>query len=422
MLLSRACARGLSSRAPHLSWLVAVEASSPSRIVIAPGWHSHATASVVPDTDAQARLTVEEAPDESLISIALAGGPASELRVVCPERADLHARLSSAGGLRVHSPDAPAGLRIAGKVEGDVTLECAVGDIEVARIKGSRVAVTADDGAVRLRGALDAGCAELDGAAGVMTARVAATTFRADGRGGGVHIGSVYSSSASVSVSEGGFLRVGGVHGTLRAVAKGGGPPAVLRGITGTLSLNAPGRGVFVHFDAPRGASEIIAGGDVDVHISDTDALSVRVRVRARSVLFSEAAAAETTDALETDGSRTFLLRGRAAGEEIARNGGSGKIREGSGIMGFWSDGMSGEESTLSVSTSGAVHFRLLKYDAPPKSLCPRCGVSFKCGASKSTCECATVATNAATREELREKFGEQVCLCVPCLSKIQLV
>ena len=414
--------RGFSARASHLLWLVAVEASSPSRIVITPGWHNHATASVPSDV-CRTRLDVEEAPDESLISITLATGSATELRVDCPERVDLHARLSAPGRRSITDPlCTPAALCVTGKLEGDVTLECGLGDIEVGRIKGARVAITADQGAVRLRGALDARSAELDGSAGVTTARVAATTFRANGHGGGVDVSAIYSSSATMSVTQGGCLRIGGVHGTARAVAEGGGPPAILRGITGTLNLNAAERGALVHFDAPRGESEIIAGGDVDVQFTDSATLSVRLHVRARSVSFSEGADVETVGVTD-DGSRTFLLRGHTAGNEISGNrGGSGKIREGSGITGFWSDGKGDAGSSLSVSTGGTVNIRILKYDARKKSLCPRCGASYSCGAKKSVCECAAVALKASSLNELRERFGDHSCLCLSCLNKIQLL
>jgi hypothetical protein len=49
---------------------------------------------------------------------------------------------------------------------------------------------------------------------------------------------------------------------------------------------------------------------------------------------------------------------------------------------------------------------------------CPRCGGGFHCGANESSCDCAAVALDNATRDALRLNY--EGCLCLACLRELQ--
>ena len=49
---------------------------------------------------------------------------------------------------------------------------------------------------------------------------------------------------------------------------------------------------------------------------------------------------------------------------------------------------------------------------------CPRCGVTFACGAAApGPCACSTVTLGAALSARLQAQF--QGCLCLPCLQAL---
>ena len=49
---------------------------------------------------------------------------------------------------------------------------------------------------------------------------------------------------------------------------------------------------------------------------------------------------------------------------------------------------------------------------------CPRCGAHFHCGVNDSTpCACSTLQLSAAQLTELRQRYGD--CLCLACLTRL---
>jgi hypothetical protein len=50
-----------------------------------------------------------------------------------------------------------------------------------------------------------------------------------------------------------------------------------------------------------------------------------------------------------------------------------------------------------------------------PTDRCPRCGSTFRCGATgPDPCACTSVTLDAALQAQLRERFDG--CLCLDCL------
>ncbi len=389
-------ARTLFARAPrahaphthisHVSWLLAVEACAPARVTLMPGFAERVSART---SVAASRLLVDEVPAESLVSVELEGadddaGAAPEVLVECPQRVATHVRVTAGGG-----GGGGGGVRVAGKLEGDVTLDAHVGDVIVERsLKGARVAVMAARGAVELRGHVEAGDADVFGARGVTAKRVAAARARfaagdadngsGSGSGGGVDIGALYCADAALDAARGCGVRVRALHGVVRVSAIGDGPAVRVRGITGAVTLDAPARDARLHFDSPRGLSRVSVGGDVALTFTSAAALRVRIDARAQRVYIVGAGGAfsgqlglregtfeaigELRAAAEGDGDSG--LSSDASAERVT--GGSGKVREGAPIAGFYGDegdaAADAAPPTVVVRAGGSVTIAVISY------------------------------------------------------------
>jgi hypothetical protein len=378
-LPARARAASLStvaSASPSCSgFLVAVEARGRVHVIVEPRWADAVSASA--PGAAPGELVLEDAPGERLVSVVLArGSRARELRVVVPQRADVHVDAGDgagddAGGADDGADAGAGGITVLGKLEGALTLRAARGDVVLAgSVRGARVELAAARGAVRVGRSLDAGEAALSGAAGVAARRVSAASVRVDAGGAGVALGALYATDARLRAGAGAALRVGSLHGAAAAEAAGAGPRVSVRGVTGALDLRAPARDAAVHFDAPRGASRLAAGGDASVTFARPAAVALRAR-GARGVDAPPLDAAGVLRAGEDGGAAGGAGAGGAgAGGDAARvSGGSGKVREGGAVAGFYDEaardaarGADAELPSVEVDAGGRATVEVVGY------------------------------------------------------------
>ena len=52
---------------------------------------------------------------------------------------------------------------------------------------------------------------------------------------------------------------------------------------------------------------------------------------------------------------------------------------------------------------------------------CPRCGGPFRCGAGDAHCACFDLKLGEALRRQLATQYGGSNCLCITCLTALQL-
>lgn len=305
-----------SSSSSRVGWLVAIESTGP--VAVEPGWNDSVRAWVGNDD-----LSLDEVEDERLVSI-VSSHSTVITRVVVPQRADLH--VAAAGG----------GVAVSGKIEGDATIECGAGDVVFSgSIKGERVLINARAGRIVAHRAIEAAEADLAGAAGIHVLRISALRVKAkvNGGDGDLFVGALYSADARLATAGEGGVRVTAIHGSTSVDAPTSGSRISLRGITGAVSVTSgASRPVSVHFDSARGKSVINAGGDVNVSFT-TSTGAVRV-----SVLRAEGGVCVIGTSVP-GGEFEGLVNG--ATPQTSTNkaiGGSGKIREGAKITGFYEE------------------------------------------------------------------------------------
>ena len=328
----RACIRPklrfqFSSR---VGWLVAIEAGGS--LNVESNWNDSVTAVC------KNNLSIEEVETERLVSIVTSQQQQQQqqqqqhddiLRVTIPQRADLHAV-------------ADRNVCILGKLEGDATIESKMGDVVLSgSVKGSRIAVTALEGSVIAKRAIEAADADLRGHRGIDILRISALRVRATVSGGSIGdliIGAIYSAHAVLNVSGIGGVRVSALHGCATVNALASGALVSLRGITGSVIMKTGMRPVCIHFDSPRGISSIDAEGDVTLTFTAPTKVHVTALGRGNeSQIYLHGSLLRGTN--QFDG----IIKGVDSDEIMIKNarnasGGSGKIREGNEISGFYDE------------------------------------------------------------------------------------
>jgi hypothetical protein len=335
--------KALSTASSRTGWLVAVDAAGP--VSIEPEWSDTVVAWIN-----NTRFDAEDIVSEKLSSVVSNDAQAS-LRVTMPQRADLHAS-SRAGDVRV-----------SGKIEGDVTVNSDAGDVRFdGSIKGATVAAAAARRLLALR-AIESLDATLAGDGGVDALRISAARVRVESRAGDVRVGAIYSADAQLRVEGSGRLGVSAIHGAVRVAAPAAGARVSLRGITGSVNVSAGDRPIFLHFDSPRGSSAVDALGDVSVTMNAPVAVRVAVTAAKGATVLGEIARGGTFSGLV----RILAEKGAAAG---GSGGGSGKIREGAAITGFYEEpGLAASAAdsdaaaaSISIRSAGTVSIRVVDY------------------------------------------------------------
>jgi hypothetical protein len=337
----RRLVKALSTTSSRTGWLVAVDAAGP--VFVEPEWNDTVVAWIN-----NTRFDSEDIVSEKLSSVVSDDALAS-LRVTMPQRADLHAS-SRAGDVRV-----------SGKIEGDVTVNSDAGDVRFdGSIKGATVTAAAARRVVALR-AIESLDATLAGDGGVDALRISAARVRVESRAGGIRVGAIYSADAQLRVEGSGRLGVSAIHGAVRVTAPSAGARVSVRGITGSVNVSAGDRPIYLHFDSPRGSSSVDALGDVSVTINAPVAVRVAVKAEKGATVLGEIARGGSFSGLVR-----ILAKDAVAG---GSGGGSGKIREGAAITGFYEEpgpaaSADSDEAAASISirSAGAVSIRVVDY------------------------------------------------------------
>jgi len=142
------------------------------------------------------------------------------------------------------------GVDVAGRLEGDVTLEAgAAADVVVDKLRGSDIVLLAG-GDVEVRAVVEGERVEVvaGGAVSVKRAMAGAVAMRA--KAAGLSVGSLYAARAELRAA--GEVDLGSAHGVVVAASAGGG--VTISGLSGGASVEAAGD-VAVHVDKLNAAS-----------------------------------------------------------------------------------------------------------------------------------------------------------------------
>jgi len=284
-------------------------------------------------------------------------------------------KLSAAASVTVNVPqrmetslECGGGVVVSGKLEGTSDM-FAAGDIVLkGTLRGAYIDLVSRQGWVRAERVLE-GVSRVEGALGVSCAKVLGErcSLRGGEGGGGVHVGAIYCGDLAIESCAGGDVDVGSLHGSARVVCNGGGV-VKLRGVTGQVLVEGSPAGVDIQFDSVRGESKIMGcTGDVSVVLCPP--VLVRLDLNGGGTLDVDAGIGGTfnrdTGELVCYGGSEGMVGGEVGG------GGSGKIREGVEISGWWERGWSSggapqsppSPTTITVHSFGKIRVSVLNYE-----------------------------------------------------------
>lgn len=142
------------------------------------------------------------------------------------------------------------GVDVAGRLEGDVTLEAgAAADVAVDKLRGSDIVLLAG-GDVEVRSVVEGERVEVVAGGAVSVKRAMAGAVALHAKAAGISVGSLYAARAELRAA--GEVDLGSAHGVVVAASAGGG--VTISGLSGGASVEAAGD-VAVHVDKLNAAS-----------------------------------------------------------------------------------------------------------------------------------------------------------------------
>ncbi|CAI5719627.1 unnamed protein product [Hyaloperonospora brassicae] len=222
-------------------------------------------------------------------------------------------------------------------VEGDVKVVVQHGDLCVHKVRGPRVRLSANHGALEVAALVEGETVDLCAHDGLQCQRLLARRARVKlGKGHATRcstLGAIYAASCSIAVapqaSRGASqLHVGAVHGHLQ-VKSAGLDRLQVDSVSGTIDVEDSGRACHVtaHFDSwpSDSCSRIVVAGDV--HVSVQPAASMDVELHGTSVTVGDQCVFERSDMDEVDADYAVFTGQLCAREEaVAAATSTGKI------------------------------------------------------------------------------------------------
>jgi hypothetical protein len=346
--------RCFSATASEISWLLSVSAASA--IHLSPGAHSHVS---VP---ASAAVRLTRSPAEQQVTV-VGSDASTPLAVTLPQRMESEVQGS-------------ASVRIAGKLEGSCTVQ-AVGDIDaVGTLRGAYLDLESTGGRVEVRRGME-GVSSVRAATGLACARAMGERVTLRTAAGALHVGAAFgditlehtapAAAPGAASAPPASVFLGGAHGSAHVFSASA--PVVARGITGRLRVTGAPAACTAQFDSLRGDSSLDnVQGSVTVHVCPPVSLRLQVAAGGGLHVFPGPGGSYVDGLLVSAASGAAPEAGREGAGEGAGSGqgGSGKIREGSAITGWWnySEGAAGGSgpSTLSISCQGEARVYVQSY------------------------------------------------------------
>ncbi len=342
----RACfSAAAAAGASEIGWLLS--ASSAHAVHLHPG--AHARVQAPPGSPA----TLTRAPAEQLVSAECASAP---LVLHTPQR--MESEVQSGGSVHIH-----------GKLEGSCAVR-ARGDIVAAgTLRGAYVDLQSAEGRVDVMKVLE-GVSAVRARLGLRCARAMGERMALRTEAGELHVGAAFgevtlehaAAAAPPPAGAGAHcVHLGGVHGSARILSASA--PVTAVGVTGRLRVSGAPAACTAQFDSVRGDCSITGvAGSVEVRVCPP--LRLQLRVAAGGGLRVDAGPGGSFEG------GVLVAPGPAAGAgeaDPAGRGGSGKIRDGSAITGWWSQepegGAEGSAATLTISCSGSASVTVQTYE-----------------------------------------------------------